>query len=64
MQLERKLTLILVCKGIFARSKLTLDEIRSIHDDFYDLPLAEETCKDTALNSLKSEEHGTGEGQT
>ena len=26
------------CKGIFARSKLTMDAIRSMHADFYDLP--------------------------
>jgi hypothetical protein len=26
------------CKGIFARSKLTMDVIRSMHADFYDLP--------------------------
>jgi hypothetical protein len=25
-------------KGIFARSKLTMDAIRSMHADFYDLP--------------------------
>ena len=26
------------CKGIFARSKLTMEAIRSMHADFYDLP--------------------------
>ena len=26
------------CKGIFAGSKLTMDAIRSMHADFYDLP--------------------------
>ena len=26
------------CKGIFARNKLTMDAIRSMHADFYDLP--------------------------
>jgi hypothetical protein len=26
------------CKGIFARSKLTMEAIRSIHADFYDFP--------------------------
>jgi hypothetical protein len=26
------------CKGIFARSKLTLEAIRSMHADYYDLP--------------------------
>ncbi len=26
------------CKGIFARSKLTMEAIRSMHSDFYDLP--------------------------
>ena len=27
-----------LCKGIFARSKLTMEAIRSMHADFYDLP--------------------------
>ncbi len=26
------------CKGIFARSKLTMEAIQSVHADFYDLP--------------------------
>ncbi len=26
------------CKGIFARSKLTMEAIRSMHAGFYDLP--------------------------
>ncbi len=26
------------CKGIYARSKLTMEAIRSMHADFYDLP--------------------------
>ena len=26
------------CKGIFARSKLTMEAIRSMHADFYDSP--------------------------
>jgi hypothetical protein len=26
------------CKGIFARSKLTMEAIQSMHTDFYDLP--------------------------
>ncbi len=26
------------CKGIFARSKLTMDAIQSMHAEFYDLP--------------------------
>ncbi len=26
------------CKGIFARSKLTVEAVRSMHADFYDLP--------------------------
>jgi hypothetical protein len=26
------------CKGIFARSKLTMEAIRSMHADFYNLP--------------------------
>ncbi len=28
------------CKGIFAQSKLTMDAIRSMHVDLYDLPEA------------------------
>jgi hypothetical protein len=46
MQPEWKRTSILVllwyefkhCKGNFARSKLTMEAIRSMHADFYDLP--------------------------
>jgi hypothetical protein len=26
------------CKGMFVRSKLTLEEIRSMHADYYDCP--------------------------
>jgi hypothetical protein len=37
------------CKGIFARSKLNLGAIRSMHADYYDL--TDETCIDTSSNS-------------
>ena len=37
------------CKGIFARSKLTLEAIRSMHSDFYELP--DNIRKDTSPNS-------------
>jgi hypothetical protein len=37
------------CKGIFARSKLTLDPIRSMQADIYELP--EETRVETSPNS-------------
>ncbi len=36
------------CKGVFARSKLTLEAIRFMHADYYDLP--NETCIDTSPN--------------
>ncbi len=38
------------CKGIFARSKLTMEAIRSMHADFYDLP--DDTRYNTSANSL------------
>jgi hypothetical protein len=34
------------CKGIFARSKLTMEAIRSMHADFYDL--SDDTRKPSA----------------
>jgi hypothetical protein len=37
------------CKGIFARSKLTLDAIGSMYADFYELP--DETRIETFTNS-------------
>ncbi len=37
------------CKGIFARSKSTIEAIRSMHADFYDLP--DDTRYDTSANS-------------
>jgi hypothetical protein len=37
------------CKGIFARSKLTLDAIQSMHPDFYELP--DEARVDTSPKS-------------
>ncbi len=39
------------CRGIFARSRLTMDSIRSTHADFYDFP---DTTRDNAsANSQK-----------
>jgi hypothetical protein len=37
------------CKGILARSKLTMEAIRSMHADFYDLP--DNTCYKTSEDS-------------
>ncbi len=37
------------CKGIFARSKLTMEAIRSMHADFYDLP--DDTRYNASTNS-------------
>ncbi len=37
------------CKGIFARSKLTMEAIRYMHADFYDLP--DDTRHISATNS-------------
>ena len=37
------------CKGIFARSKLTMEVIRSMHADFYDLP--DKSRYDTSADS-------------
>ncbi len=37
------------CKGIFARSKLTMEAIRSMHADFYDLP--DDTRHNASANS-------------
>ncbi len=38
------------CKGIFARSKLTMEAMQSMHADFYDLP--DNTCYNTSGDSL------------
>ena len=37
------------CKGIFARRKLTMEAIRSMHADFYDLP--DKSRYDTSADS-------------
>ena len=37
------------CKGIFARSKLTMEATRSMHADFYNLP--DITSYDASANS-------------
>jgi hypothetical protein len=37
------------CNGIFARSKLTMEEIRSMHADFYNLP--DDTRYNASANS-------------
>jgi hypothetical protein len=37
------------CKGIFARCKLTMEEIQSMHADFYDLP--DDTRYNASANS-------------
>jgi hypothetical protein len=37
------------CKGIFARSKLTMEAIRSMHADFYNLP--DDTRYNTSADS-------------
>jgi hypothetical protein len=39
------------CKDIFARGKLTMETIRSMHADFYDLP--DDTRHNASANSLK-----------
>jgi hypothetical protein len=49
------------CKGIFAWSMLTLDAIRSMHADYYDLP--DDTRIDNiSAKSSKSEDQVTGRG--
>ncbi len=40
------------CKGFFARSKLTMEAIRSMHSDFYDLP--DNTRYNTSADSSDS----------
>ncbi len=42
------------CKGIFARRKLTMEAIRSMHADFYDLPdNARHNASANSLNKIK-----------
>jgi hypothetical protein len=43
------------CKGIFARSKLTMVAIRSMHADFYDLP--DDTRHNASANSPRRSNH-------
>ncbi len=43
------------CKGIFARSKLTMDAIRLMLVDYYDLP--DDKCYNASANSQRRSHH-------